>query len=88
MEDKVPVVAVWDSKAAPPTVFGTGVVWKRLTPLAETLDDPNEESIFHAPTVLEGEGGGVKKRKFGETFDRPIFNGIKDVPILDRFKRV
>ena len=64
------------------------MIWKWLTPLAETLDDPNEESIFHAPTVLEGEGGGVKKRKFGETFDRPIFNGIKDVPILDRFKRV
>ena len=48
-------------EVAPTKVFGDDVVWTPLTPLAETLDDLNEGTIFHSPTVVEDEVSAVKK---------------------------
>ena len=73
-------------KAAPPLVFGEGVQWKTLTPLEEPVFYPTVSTESHAQTVGPEEVLLVRKRNFGETFDRPPFIGIYKVDILYIFK--
>ena len=61
MVDRIPLVSISGNEVAPSNVFSPGATWVRLTPLAETLDDPNEGSEFHAPTEVEGVATRVKK---------------------------
>ena len=88
MVDRIPLVSISGNEVAPSNLFSPGATWVRLTPLAETLDDPNEGTEFHAPTEVEGVATRVKKRNFGQSFDRPQFSGTMDVLVLDRYKRV
>ena len=87
MDDKVPIVSVNTVELAPTHVFGAGVTWKPLTPLAETLEEYNEGTRYRAPIVGEDEIQYVKKRNYGETIDRPPFIGCYDRELLNRFKQ-
>ena len=93
MVDKVCVAVTRNSEPASTNVFTPGTRWITLTPLDETLDDPNDGSAFHAPTPnfpgvnIRTENAAPKKRNYGETFDRPPFVATVDIDELDSFKR-
>ena len=75
-------------------VFYPGVIWRTLAPSDETLVDPNAGTNLYAPPPNISDRssrpqteGGVIKRNYGQTFDRPPFIASIDIDLLDRFKR-
>ena len=68
-------------------------MWKTLKPLDDFLEEPNANTEYHVPTPniptrsLTGNECGVRKRNYGEKFDRPPFVGSIDVDQHDWFKR-
>ena len=73
-----------------PANFPAGSYWKTLQPTVE-VEEPITVSggpRFHGPTEdPETRDLQPKKRQFNNAFDRPVFVGTAEVPMLTRFKR-
>ena len=67
--------------------FSLGAYWEELECDGEYVLDqiPHE---FNAPTVPTGEIQTVRKRNYKQNFDRMVFTGLTEVPMLQRNGRI
>jgi SAP domain len=63
--------------------FAQGACWRELLPEETIVEEPTNSFKARAPTIPEEDRDFVPvKHNFAEIFDRPVFTGIRLVPII------